>query len=149
MASALNVVQKHHPLTSRDADKEADRLDLARWLVHADHPLTARVTVNQVWAHLFGRGIVPTLNDFGVRGESPTHPALLDWLARQFSHEMNWSRKELIKTIVMSATWRQSSVYRPELQQNDPNNRLLARQNRVRVEAEIVRDMNLAVAGVT
>jgi hypothetical protein len=147
-ATALNVVQRHHPLTSRNAGKESDRLDLARWLVDPKHPLTARVTVNQVWAHLFGRGIVPTLNDFGVRGELPTHPTLLDWLSWQFSNQMNWSRKELIKTIVMSATWRQSSLHRPELQQNDPTNRLLARQNRVRVEAEIVRDMNLAVAGL-
>ncbi len=147
-ASALDVVNRHHPLTSRHVDKEADRLDLARWLVAPAHPLTSRVTVNQVWAQLFGKGMVATLDDFGVRGDQPTHPALLDWLAWQFPREMNWSRKELIKTIVMSATWRQTSAHRPDLQTKDPTNRLLARQNRVRVEAEIVRDMNLAVGGL-
>ncbi len=147
-AGALAIVHRHHPLLSRRADTEADRLDLARWLVDPAHPLTSRVTVNQVWAQLFGKGMVPTLNDFGVRGEPPTHPALLDWLAWQFSHSMNWSRKQLIKTIVISATWRQASVYREELQTIDPTNRLLARQNRIRVEAEIVRDMNLAVGGL-
>ncbi len=147
-AAALDVVSRHHSLASRNTEREADRLDLARWLVTPEHPLTSRVAVNQVWAHLFGRGIVATIDDFGVRGEPPTHPQLLDWLAWQFSRQMNWSRKELIKTIVMSATWRQSSVHRPELQTTDPTNRLLARQNRVRVEAEIIRDMNLAVGGL-
>lgn len=147
-ANAIDVITRHHPLTSRTPDRESDRLDLARWLVDPDHPLTPRVIVNQVWAHLFGRGIVATVDDFGVRGDPPTHPELLDWLAWQFPRQMNWSRKELIKTIVMSATWRQESRHRPELQQIDPTNRMLARQNRVRVEAEIVRDMNLAVGGL-
>lgn len=124
------------------------RLDLAHWLVSADNPLTARVTVNHVWARLFGRGIVATVNDFGVRGELPTHPQLLDWLAYRFPREMGWSRKTLIKTIVMSATYRQASHYRQELAEVDPTNQLLARQNRIRVEGEIVRDLNLAVSGL-
>ena len=144
----LSVVNRHHPLQSREVDQPADRLDLALWLVHPEHPLTARVTVNQVWAHLFGRGIVVTQNDFGVRGALPTHPQLLDWLAWQFSHDIKWSRKTLIKMIVMSATWRQSSHHRPELQEIDPANRLLARQRRVRVEAEVVRDLHLAASGL-
>ena len=147
-AAALSVLNRHYPLQSRQVDKPADRLDLALWLVAPEHPLTARVIVNQVWAHLFGRGIVATQNDFGVRGDLPTHPKLLDWLAWQLPRDMNWSRKALIKTIVMSATWRQSSHHRPELQETDPTNRLLARQNRVRVEAEIVRDLHLAASGL-
>ena len=89
-----------------------------------------------------------TQNDFGVRGALPTHPQLLDWLAWQFSHNMKWSRKTLIKMIVMSATWRQSSRHRPELREIDPLNRLLSRQQRVRVEAEVVRDLHLAVGGL-
>ena len=145
---ALQVIGRVHPLVSRQDPQPADRLDLAHWLMHVDHPLTARVTVNHVWAHLFGRGIVPTLNDFGVRGELPTHPQLLDWLAWQFPREMKWSRKTLIKTIVMSATYQQSSRHRPDLQQLDPTNQLLARQNRFRVEAEIVRDLALSVSGL-
>jgi hypothetical protein len=142
------VITRHHPLQSRASDKPADRLDLALWLVDPAHPLTARVTVNQVWAHLFGRGLVATQNDFGVRGEQPTHPQLLDWLAWQFSRDMKWSRKALIKTIVMSATWRQSSHHRTELRETDPANRLLARQNRIRAEAEVIRDLHLAASGL-
>jgi hypothetical protein len=147
-ADTLAVVNRSHPLTARTQNEPADRLDLARWFVDPAHPLTARVTVNQVWAHLFGRGIVPTQNDFGVRGEQPTHPQLLDWLAWQFPRDMKWSRKALIKTIVMSATWRQSSNHRPELLESDPTNRLLARQNRIRAEAEVVRDLHLSVSGL-
>jgi len=144
----LATIEETHPLTSRHPNQPPDRLDLARWLIHEDHPLTPRVTVNQVWSHLFGRGLVPTINDFGVRGDQPTHPKLLDWLAWQFPRDMGWSRKTLIKTIVMSATYRQSSRHRLELREIDPTNRLLARQNRLRVEAEIVRDLHLAVGGL-
>jgi mono/diheme cytochrome c family protein len=147
-SDTLSAINRSHPLTSRETDKPADRLDLARWLVDPAHPLTSRVTVNQVWAHLFGRGIVATQNDFGVRGEQPTHPQLLDWLAWQFPRDMKWSRKTLIKTIVMSSTWRQSSNHRPELQETDPTNLLLARQNRVRAEAEVIRDLHLAASGL-
>jgi hypothetical protein len=146
--NVLAVIRGVHPLESQHEESPADRLDLARWLVDADHPLTHRVIVNQVWAHLFGQGIVATLNDFGVRGERPTHPELLDWLAWQFPREMGFSRKALIKTIVTSAVYRQSSSHRPELGEIDPNNRLLARQNRLRVEAEIVRDLFLSVSGL-
>lgn len=133
-----------------------DRLDLAQWLVSKENPLTPRVTVNHVWRLLFGTGIVKTANDFGVRGELPTHPELLDWLAAEFvglddgqpKTMKAWSRKSLIKTIVMSATYRQSSEYRSDLLEIDPQNRLLARQNRLRVEGEIVRDISLDVAGL-
>ncbi|MCO6455297.1 MAG: PSD1 domain-containing protein [Pirellulaceae bacterium] len=145
---ALAVIAHSHPLVARQPNGVPDRIDLASWLVDARHPLTARVTVNQVWAHLFGRGLVPTLNDFGVRGELPTHPELLDWLAWQFPRGMGWSRKQLIRAIVTSATYRQSSVHRADLQRIDPTNRLLGRQNRLRVEAEIVRDLHLAAAGL-
>jgi hypothetical protein len=143
---ALAVIHQVHPLESRHADRPPDRLDLARWLVHPDHPLTPRVTVNHVWAHLFGRGLVPTLNDFGVRGDVPTHPELLDWLAWHFPREMEWSRKALIKTIVTSATFRQASHHRPKLRNSDPTNRLLARQNRIRVEATVMA-IHAAVVG--
>lgn len=144
----LEVIRRTHPLQPASEGAAVTRSDLAKWLVDPNHPLTSRVTVNHAWAHLFGRGIVPTLNDFGVRGEMPTHPQLLDWLAWKFPRDMNWSRKDLIRTIVMSATYRQSSDFRAETQKVDPTNGLLARQNRVRVEAEIVRDLYLAASGL-
>lgn len=147
-AGGLEVITEVHPLQSRNDGLPPDRLDLARWLVDEDHPLTARVAVNHVWTHLFGRGLVPTVNDWGVRGDRPTHPELLDWLAWRFPRDMQWSRKSLIKTIVMSATYRQSSRHRPDLRQMDPNNDLLARQNRLRAEAEIIRDLQLSVGGL-
>ena len=125
-----------------------DRLDLASWLIDSSNPITPRVTVNQVWAHLFGVGLVRTPDDFGVRGAPPTHPQLLDWLAHHFIHQAKWSRKDLIRLIVQSATYRQSSTHRQGLANLDPNNELLHRQNRFRVEAEIIRDLNLAVAGL-
>jgi hypothetical protein len=125
----------------------ADRLDLARWLVDPANPLTRRVMANQLWSHAFGRGIVRTLNDFGVRGDRPTHPELLDWLACELS-DRGWSRKELLRHIVTSATYRQSSATRPELAEVDPLNDLFHRQNRQRVEGEIVRDLTLSVAGL-
>ena len=93
------------------APRRADRLDLARWLVDEQNPLTRRVLVNQIWSHLFGRGIVRTVNDFGTRGERPTHPELLDWLACELPAR-GWSRKELIRLIVLSAVYRQSSARR-------------------------------------
>ena len=127
--------------------EEGDRLDLARWLVSGENPLPPRVVANEIWANLFGDGIVGTLNDFGVRGDRPTHPELIDWIAAEFVRN-GWSRKELIKTIVSSNTYRQSSDHRPELIDIDPKNHLLARQNRFRVEAEIVRDLSLSAAGL-
>nr|ADI22614.1 hypothetical protein [uncultured verrucomicrobium HF0500_16O23] len=126
---------------------QGDRLDLAHWLVDGQNPLVPRVTVNHIWANLFGEGIVRTINDFGVRGEAPTHPELLNWLGGEFIHQ-KWSRKAIIKLIVTSATYRQASVHRPELSKRDPNNMLLHRQNRFRVEAEIIRDLNLAASGL-
>jgi mono/diheme cytochrome c family protein len=124
-----------------------DRLDLAQWLVDPANPLTARVTVNHVWQHLFGRGLVATENDFGTRGEKPSHPELLDCLAADFIKQ-GWSQKALIKEIVLSATYRQSSHWRADLADRDPLNVLLARQGRFRLEAEVVRDVNLAVSGL-
>ncbi len=167
------------------------RLDLARWLVSPDNPLTPRVTVNRVWQQLFGRGLVGTPDDFGTRGERPTHPELLDWLAAAFtspaapaggapeapgtkgsavrgspgtgdpraaatrssespllSPGMGWSLKGLIRLLVTSETYRQSSGDRPELKDRDPRNLLLARQTRFPPEAEIVRDLYLAASGL-
>lgn len=135
------------PLTSRDPQTPPDRLDFANWLMDPKNPLTGRVLANQVWQHLFGQGLVSTMNDFGVRGEEPTHPQLLDHLATKY-RELGWSRKALIKSIVMSATYRQSSQHRPDLVETDPQNKLLHRQNRFRVEAEIIRDIFLAASGL-
>jgi hypothetical protein len=135
------------PLVARDPSKPADRLDFARWLVSAEHPLTPRVTVNHIWRHLFGQGLVRTASDFGVRGEEPTHPELLDWLATDLVQQ-KWSRKALIKRIVMSATYRQASRGRAELMERDPQNLWLARQNRWRLEGEVLRDISLEAAGL-
>jgi hypothetical protein len=124
-----------------------DRLDLANWLVDENQPLTARVTVNRVWQRIFGRGLVPTVDDFGKQGDKPVHPALLDWLAVEF-REGGWSLKELQRLIVTSAAYRQSSALRTDLVDIDPENALLARQSRRRVEAEIIRDLALDASGL-
>jgi hypothetical protein len=126
----------------------ADRLDLARWLVGPENFLTPRVAVNHAWLHLFGHGLVRTPGDFGTRGTPPTHPELLDWLSVRFQRDLRWSRKELIRLIVTSATYRQASRYRPDAESQDPLNTLLFRQNRFRVESEIVRDLTLDAAGL-
>ncbi len=123
------------------------RLEFAKWLVSRDNPLTARVTVNRVWQMLWGTGIVRTVEDFGSQGEWPTHPDLLDWLAVEFM-ESGWDLKGLAKTIVMSAAYRQSSRTRPDLMESDPDNRLFARGPRLRLPAEAVRDLSLAVSGL-
>lgn len=123
-----------------------NRLDLARWLVSPQNPLTARVTVNRVWLRFFGAGLVETENDFGYQGTAPSHPELLNWLASEFIRR-EWSFKALHRVIVTSATYRQSSAYREDLAEIDSANRWLGRQSRVRVEAEIVRDMVLAASG--
>jgi mono/diheme cytochrome c family protein len=122
------------------------RLDLARWLVDPANPLTPRVTVNRVWMRHFGRGLVETDSDFGTQGTPPSHPALLDWLASRFIAD-GWSLKKLHRLIVTSAAYRRSSSARPDLAEIDPLNHLLARQNRLRVEAELVRDQLLAASG--
>jgi len=124
-----------------------DRLDLARWIVDPSNPLTARVEVNRVWEHIFDRGLVYTSNDWGTRGEKPSHPELLDWLASEFMAK-GWSQKELIRTIVTSATYRQTSRTREDLREVDPLNILLARQGRFRVEAEITRDLFMTVSNL-
>jgi hypothetical protein len=123
------------------------RLDLAHWIASRDNPLTARVAVNWIWQELFGRGIVKTAEDFGTRGDPPSHPELLDSLAWQFMAD-GWSTKRLIRHIVTSATYRQSSKIRPDLQAKDPDNALLARQSRIRLPAELIRDSALHAAGL-
>ncbi|MFM1768740.1 MAG: hypothetical protein RJA22_1269 [Verrucomicrobiota bacterium] len=137
---------------------QADRLDLARWLVAPENPLTARVAVNHAWQQLFGRGLVATPEDFGTRGDPPSHPELLDWLAVAFraraaepgssAPALAWSRKALLRLLVTSATYRQASAVRPELAARDPLNTLVARQNRLRVESEILRDLCLSAGGL-
>jgi hypothetical protein len=124
-----------------------NRLDLARWLTAPDNPLTARVAVNRIWQHYFGKGLVETENDFGTQGSAPTHPELLDWLATELIAR-GWSTKHIHRLIVTSAAYRQSSFLRPGLEASDPSNRLLARQSRFRLEAEIVRDAGLAASGL-
>ena len=123
------------------------RLELAELVVSPHNPLTARVIVNRVWQQYFGRGLVETENDFGLQGSSPSHPELLDWLAVEF-RDRGWSLKELHRVIVTSATYRQSSAVRADLQEKDPGNYLLARQRRLRLEAEIVRDVCLSASGL-
>ncbi len=143
-------VQHHTPAFLHDYqpdDQEPDRLDLAQWLTAPENPLTARVTMNRIWKNLLGRAIVPSEADFGLRGDLPSHPQLLDWLASELMAQ-GWSRKQMIRTIVNSATYRQSSAYRPELVARDPANSWLARQNRYRLEAEVIRDSFLAASGL-
>jgi hypothetical protein len=131
-------------LGTLNASKRATRLDLANWLVSRSNPLTARTYVNRQWRLLFGTGLSRVLEDLGSQGEWPIHPELLDWLAAEFM-DSGWDRKHIVKTIVMSHTYRQSSNGETP---NDPDNRLLARQNRLRVDAEVVRDIALSVSGL-
>jgi hypothetical protein len=135
-----------HDLQIADGETP-NRLTLARWLVSPENPLTARVAVNRMWAEFFEHGLVETSEDFGTRGERPTHPELLDWLATEFIRE-GWSMKRMHRLIVLSATYRQSSKTTPALLQRDPHNRLLARGPRMRLSAEAVRDQALAVSGL-
>ncbi len=124
-----------------------NRLALARWLVDEENPLVARVTVNRLWEQIFGRGIVETTEDFGNKGDKPSHPELLDWLASEFVRQ-GWSFKAILRVIVTSATYRQSSQISPELLERDPYNKLLARGPRFRLEAEMIRDTALAASGL-
>jgi hypothetical protein len=144
------VIEPHTPEVLpplKPRGEKPDRLDLARWIVDPANPLTARVAVNRLWQWHFGRGLVNTGDDFGTQGEPPSHPELLDWLASEF-RDSGWQIKRLHKLIVMSATYRQSSAARPELYERDPYNTWVARQNRLRFEAEIVRDAALGVSGL-
>jgi len=123
-----------------------NRLGLAQWLVAKDNPLTARVTMNRMWQEFFGTGIVRTVEDFGIMGEAPSHPELLDWLAVEF-RDGGWDMKKMVRTIVTSATYRQEAVATAEKLEIDPSNRLLARGPRFRMDAEMVRDCALSAAG--
>ncbi len=142
-------VQPAYPtaLSTTRAGKRLTRLDLAKWLTSAENPLTARVTVNREWQKFFGRGLVETENDFGLQGNFPTHPELLDWLAVEF-REGGWSFKKFHKFIVTSATYKQASATRKDLSEKDPRNLLLGRQTRLRLEAEIIRDASLSASGM-
>ena len=124
-----------------------NRLGLARWLVSDSQPLTPRVTMNRVWQRYFGLGIVETENDFGSQGTPPSHPDLLDWLASEFVRR-DWNLKDMHRLILNSATYRQASDYRADAAEVDPSNRLLARQNRLRLEAEVIRDAALSASGL-
>ena len=145
-----DVVKAGAPAILPDMERRkenADRLDLARWLTDPANPLTARVTANRIWQRLFGVGIVSTSDDFGTKGAPPSHPLLLDWLSSELI-EQGWSRKALIREIVMSATYRQSSAVRPELANYETGNQLLWRQNSFRLDAESIRDSHLRASGL-
>lgn len=135
------------PLKKRPGKERPDRLDFAYWIVAPENPLTARVAVNRFWQHFFAHGLVRTSADFGSQGEMPTHPELLDWLAVTF-REKGWDMKWLCKTLVTSSVWRQSSRLTPELLERDPENKLLARAPRPRLNAEAIRDSALFVSGL-
>jgi hypothetical protein len=154
-------VQPSYPSAITQASSTGNRLtrlDLAKWLVAPENPLTARVTVNREWQKFFGRGLVETENDFGLQGNFPTHPELLDWLAVEFMNPTPvahapgspkpWSLKQVHKLIAMSATYRQSSALRKDLVEKDPRNLLLSRQTRLRLEAEAIRDVSLSASGL-
>jgi mono/diheme cytochrome c family protein len=126
---------------------QPNRLDLAQWLFDPANPLTARVMVNRIWQQYFGLGLVETENDYGTQGAPPTNPELLDWLATEFMAQ-KWSMKAMHRLIVTSATYKQSSLARPDLDLADPLNKLLARQNRLRLDAEIIRDVALSASGL-
>ena len=134
-------------LPALSVEAERNRLGLAQWLVHPDHPLTARVMVNRLWQSVFGVGLVKTSEDFGAMGESPSHPKLLDWLAVEFV-ESGWNVNHILKLILTSATYRQSGNMTAEKIYRDPDNRHLSRGPRIRLDAEVLRDQALAVSGL-
>jgi len=127
-------------------DRQATRLDLANWIVSKNNPLTPRVFVNRMWRQLFGTGLSKIMEDLGSQGEWPTHPELLDWLAAEF--QQNWDMKHIVRTIVLSHTYRQASVPSAEAEQKDPDNRLLSHQSRFRIDSEHVHDTALYIAGL-
>src|SRR5205814_5560990 len=126
-------------IEAKPGQARLNRMDLAMWMVSKQNPLPARVFVNRAWKMFFGQGISKSLEDLGSQGEWPTHPELLDWLAVEFV-ESGWDVKRLVKTLVTSATYRQSARTSPELLEHDPYNRLYARHARFRLDAELVRD---------
>jgi len=158
MDDSGKVVQPAVPMFLGKLDtgsRRASRLDFANWLVSPENPLTARVFANRMWQQFFGTGLSKVLNDLGSQGEWPSHPELLDWLASEFMQPTwqaegthPWDVKHLIRTVVMSDTYRQSSLSNPELEGKDPDNRLLARQSRFRVGAEVVHDIALSLSGL-
>jgi hypothetical protein len=129
------------------ADAPKNRLALARWLVAPENPLTARVTVNRLWQQFFGTGIVKSADNFGLQGDAPSHPELLDWLAVEF-RESGWDLKRMVKLFVTSATYRQSSRVAPGMAERDPENRLLSRGPRHRLPSWMLRDQALAASGL-
>ncbi|NHF61441.1 DUF1553 domain-containing protein [Flavobacteriaceae bacterium TP-CH-4] len=145
-----DTVQAKTPevLNEWEAQWNKDRMGLAQWMVSKKNPLTARTLVNRVWHQLFGRGLVATLEDMGTQSDPPSHPALLDWLALRFMNDHGWSIKALIKDIVLSGTYRQSSESSPGLFQKDPGNQWYARAPRMRLSAEQIRDQALAISGL-
>lgn len=144
-----DLVEPGVPSILRFGDRPVptNRLEFAQWIVQPHNPLTPRVTVNYLWQHFFGTGLVSTPSDFGAQGHYPSHPHLLDWLASQLIHH-NWDRKFLVRLIVMSRTYRQSSVARPELESVDPRTRNLGRMPRFRLDAEQIRDQLIQVSGL-
>ncbi len=145
-----DTVQPDTPdhLPSMPEDYPKNRLGFAKWLVDGNNPVTARVIVNRFWEQMFGTGLVVTVEDVGTQGQKPSHPELLDWLSNQFVEEYNWSVKTLLREIVLSDTYRQSSKVTPELIEKDPANALLARGARYRLSAEAIRDQALVISGL-
>lgn len=135
------------PISSKMPQGQSGRLELAQWLTHQEHPLTARVMANRIWGHLFGSGIVSTVDNFGYTGARPTHPKLLDYLAFKFM-DGGWSVKKLVREMVLSHTYRQASTYRQDTFAKDPDNRLLWRAHKRRLDAEVIRDSLLSVSGL-
>jgi hypothetical protein len=135
------------PLPAKPKERDYNRLDFANWLVDGNHPLTARVAVNRIWQQFFGVGLVKTSADFGTQGELPMHPELLDWLAVQFVED-GWDVQQLVKRILTSHAYRQSSRATPAALKRDPENRLLAHAPRFRLDAEVLRDQALSLSGL-
>ena len=138
------------PMILNDWDEKwgKNRLGFSKWITSKENPLTARTIVNRIWYKIFGRGIVNSIEDMGTQSENPSHPALLDWLAYEFMNEMNWSIKKLIKTILMSSTYRQNSIISNDKLSIDPNNIYYSRGPRLRLEAEQIRDQALFISGL-
>ncbi len=138
------------PMILNDWDEKwgKNRLGFSKWITSKENPLTARTIVNRIWYKIFGRGIVNSIEDMGTQSETPSHPALLDWLAYEFMNEMNWSIKKLIKTILMSSTYRQNSIISNDKLSIDPNNIYYSRGPRLRLEAEQIRDQALFISGL-